>query len=598
MFSATVAALTVPSISEPSSQDSSTLEAADTSGQVFISTSADTPPVSNFVISCWLLSLLLSISCALVALSLRRWAQPRSWVTSARYSLLEQARLRTLLADRIERLNFIFLVGALHALVHISFSIFLFGLFSYLGSLRFLVPAVFWIVLSILVYAYFTALPLSRTAHPSSSPLINFVVVAGSGFYYGIVRILYLVTLLIRDSKATRGIVYPPKIHRINWCLDFTKFAEEKARELAPYLDDEVLRWTFDMLRSDDDLEQFFEAIPGFCFSEIVDNPRRSLDILGQQRLAEALVGFWNRTLTSNRVSESVKGRRLVVCMRVLEAADLSIAVPWILHIFSRDLRGLSGLVEIGHSLGILRNGSAALPVRGIISRIISINDERDKCWITLAIDELDISEDDLRRYLSHGDSMSLVNLIHITRRFFHSLCQRDSGLTRMSLCILPSSSKFDILNTLPELQHEFCALWNEIIEQARISGADDNPFVDILVEIWGLYVVLHDADAALTASAARKDDRLRHLALNSPCMVTDHRIQEAGGSITSRANHSTTTTSPILPPHTTTSVVKGIADASLTSSMAEPISRTSSDAPRPDEETTVSSTVFCCDKT
>ena len=454
----------------------------DSSHSIFSSTNG--PSDSRFVISCWLLSLLLSISCALVALSLRRWAKPRTWVISPRYSLLEQARLRTLLADRTERLNFAFLVGTLHGLVHISFSVFLFGLLACLSDLYLpFTLAILWIVLSSLVYAYFTALPLSRTTHPSPSPLINFVVVAIFGFYHGIARLLYLVTLLIRDGEATQKIVNPPSNRSLNWYLGFTKFAEEKIRELASYLDDEVLRRTFDLLRSDDDLEQFFKAIPGFLASEIVYNPRRSLDILGQQRLAEALVGFCNRTVSSNRVSESVKGWRLIVCIWVIEAAELSVAVPWILHLFSRDLSGVSGLVEISHSLGIRRHGNAAPLAQVIIARIISINDERDERWSTLAMNELGISVDVLRHYLTHGDSIILANLIHITRRFFHGLRQCDFVFTRMLINVLPSVSKFNISNTLPELQHEFCALWNEIVEQARISGAGDNPFMDILTE-------------------------------------------------------------------------------------------------------------------
>jgi hypothetical protein len=359
------------------------------------------------------------------------------------------------------------------------------------------------------------------------------------------------------------------------------------------------------MLRSDDDLEQFFEAIPGFCASEIVDNPRRSLDILGLQRLAEALVEFWNRTLSSDRVSESVKGRRLIICMRVIEATDLSIAVPQILHLFSGNLRGGLRMVEIGQSLP--RNGSAASLARGIVASIISINDEHDERWFTLAMDELGISRDVLRRYVDHGDSVLLANLIHITRQFFHSLIQRDLDLTRKSLTVLPSLSKFDILNTLPELQHDFCALWNEIVQLARSSGTDNNPFIDILVEIRDLYVALHGTDVALQyffASAPRYDDLLRQPASYPLCMMPGHHssltthIREAGGTTTGGTSH-TTTTSPI-PPESSlgdvlaTGIVPGMAATSLASSMSEPIARSPSgtgDAPRPDEGITVSST-------
>jgi len=55
----------------------------------------------------------------------------------------------------------------------------------------------------------------------------------------------------------------------------------------------------------------------------MVQDPQDSLDILGRERLAEALVGF---AFSSNLVSESVKGRRLVICMKVTETA-VAIAV-------------------------------------------------------------------------------------------------------------------------------------------------------------------------------------------------------------------------------------------------------------------------------
>ena len=302
--------------------------------------------------------------------------------------------------------------------------------------------------------------------------------------------------------------------------------AQIKAQKLARQLNGNILERTLDMLRSDDDLEQFSEAIPGFFVSQIVDDPRRSLDILGQQRLAETLVQFWNRTLSSNRVSESVKGRRLIVCLKVIEAADLSFALPRILHLFSRDHSGVSRSAEIGHSLGVLRNGNGALLTRGIIASITAINDERDERWFALAIDELGIPEDVLRRYLDHGDSVLLANLIHITRQFFQNLLQRGSDLTMEPLRILPLVSKFDILNTLPELQHDFCALWNEIIQQAQSNGTSSNPFIDILVEIRGLYVAPHGVDVALTyffAYAASQEDLLRRPASYPLCMMSDH---------------------------------------------------------------------------
>ena len=413
-------------------------------------------------------------------------------------------------------------------------------------------------------------------------------------------QLLYRIVLdiaFLRDPcvRQMHSIFTIPLLNLDTPSLIWTLFTQIKAKEQAPHTDADadILRRTLDMLRSDDDLEQFFEAIPGFLASKIVDYPRLSLDILGRQRLAEVLVAFWNRTLSSNRASESVKGRRLVICIRLIEAAELSIAVPQILHLFSVDLNGASQSVEIGHTLGILRNGKTASLSRGVVASIVS-NVERNDRWFDLTMDELGISRDVLRGYLAHGDSVLLANLIHITRQFFHSLLQHDldlTGTTRTTLSLLPSVSKFDILNTLPGLQHDFCALWNEIVQQVQSSGADVNSFIDILVEIQHLYVALHGTDAAPGYfSTTGRDDLMRQRTSYPFCMVPDHRrsnltthLEKVGSNTIDRVSHPAAATSPIVSEsslrdvrvthhHTATGRAPSISDTPMISTVARPI--------------------------
>jgi hypothetical protein len=390
-----------------------------------------------------------------------------------------------------------------------------------------------------------------------------------------------------------------------------TPFVQKKIQVQGWWFDGDVLIRTLDMSTSDDDLEQFFEAIPGFCASKIANNPLSSLDVLGLPRLAEALIGFSNCTLSSNRVSESVKVRRLVVCLRVIEPAGLSIAVPHILHLLSGNLSEVSRSVEIGHSLRPLCNGNDASLARGIIASIIS-NAERNDRWFMLAMDELDMSRDDLAR---DDDSVLLANLIHFTRHFFPS-AQHDLDLTRKLSSILSSLSKFNILKTLPKLQRDFCDLWNEVVQQARSSNADDNPFIDILVAIRCLYVDLHGTDIALGyffTSTTGHDDLFHQPASYPLCMMPDHHpkstthTQEVSGSTTVGASQTFTTASSISSPgdvpdmshHTATGmgITQRIAETSIMiPSTAEPVtqspSSTSGDQP-PDEGITVSSIVF-----
>ena len=479
------------------------------------------------------------MSCALTALSLQQWVRPRA--TLSHHNLPEQVRSAALFATRIERSRK--LVEGLHALIFLSLVIFFIGLlfFFWAVSRPIFHTALVWAVLFFTYHAY------QRS------------------------------TVFLRSGFSS-----------------YTPFTRAKAEEKGPHIDDDgdVLKRTLDMLRSDDDdLEQFFEAIPGFLASKIVDDPRRSLDILGRQRLAEALVAFWNRTLSSNRTSESVKGRRLVICMRLIEAAELSIAVPQILHLFSVDLNGASQSVEIGQTVRSLRNGKTASLSRGVVTSIIS-NAERNDRWFALTVDEFGISRDVLRGYLAHGDSVLLANLIHITRQFFHDLLQHDLDLTittRIAPSLLPSISKFDILNTLPELQHEFCTLWNEIVQQVHSSGADINSFIDILVEIRHLYVALHGTDAPLDllSSTTGYDDLTRQRTSYPFCTVPDHlsslttHLEKVSGNTIDRASHPIVTTSPVLSEssprdvpvthQTTAGKTPSISDTPI-SSMARPI--------------------------
>ena len=505
-------------------------------------------PKFSVVNMLWSYSLIFSIYCALHALILQRSAKPRTWVTSPHYSLPEQARMGVDFTRKIERADKT--VKKVQFMIILSLLVFFAGLCTYLSSIDLITAIISGVLIAIYPFYLFPKLIIPH--------LCRIIKNLWPGFPH--------------YSSSSKGYIQGSRF------------------------EDDVLIRTLEMSRSDDDLEEFFEAIPGFCASKIVDNPRRSLDALGLQTLAEALIGFWNRTLSSNRVPDSVKVRRLLTCVRLIEDADLSIAVPQILHLLYGSAHGLLRSVEVGHSLRTFRNGSVASLSQGIIACVTSNADRNDR-WFTLALYELGISEGVLRDYLAHGDSVLLANLIHITRHFLHSLIQYDSAdITRKSLSILSLLSKFDILNTLPELQHDFCNLWNEIVHQARKNEADDNPFIDILVEICRLYVALHGTDIALGylfTSTAGHDDLSLQPASYPLCMIPDHHpkpttpAQEASNSTTGGTSQTMiTTASPSLSgssPGDTLDVShhtanQGVADSdSSIPSMSEPVTQSPS---------------------
>lgn len=122
----------------------------------------------RLVNSLWLCSLILSIYCALHALLLQRWANRRTWDTSSRCCLPDQARMGAYFARRIERA--IKVVRMLHLLILVSLVVFFSGLilfFTYVGDPIALIISVPLIALFPLLFL--ETVKRSRSPHSTTS---------------------------------------------------------------------------------------------------------------------------------------------------------------------------------------------------------------------------------------------------------------------------------------------------------------------------------------------------------------------------------------------------------------------------------------------
>jgi hypothetical protein len=223
----------------------------------------------------------------------------------------------------------------------------------------------------------------------------------------------------------------------------------------------------FHDLIKDSDIVQFFENIPGFCRSSIVDNPRRCVTDLGTEKLHKAVKELLERTWSSNFLSYSEKMRRLVACVGFADAVRLpDVASSILKDIFPLDWPNAPRSVQIGQLLRSQGNRSLekiGLCAQSIVAGIISNVQGSNESWVALAADQLGESEDVIRGYLERGnDDVLLANLTHITREIFHS-SEDDRDLAASSTFILPSLSNFDIRNALPELQSNILSLWGQV---------------------------------------------------------------------------------------------------------------------------------------
>ena len=146
---------------------------------------------------------------------------------------------------------------------------------------------------------------------------------------------------------------------------------------------------------------------------------------------------------------------------------------------------------------------------------------EHDNRWIALASDAYSMAADDIEHNVAlGGDNVLLAILIHVSRQAIHSY---KSGMFEL----VETLTQFDIRYTLPGPQHDFCTLWNELVQEGRNLGSYSLPG-EILRFVRHLYITLHrGTDAAPTASSTSTDnlDNIMFEPSSYPlCDIASHR--------------------------------------------------------------------------
>jgi Family of unknown function (DUF6535) len=503
LFSAAVAALLAVTVLDlkQSSQDTAAFYLENMYKLQFLadsntsrpSTPAQPPPFSApksaiWVNSLWFLSLCLSLTCAMLATLQQQWARRYLRVTQPQQSNPhDQARIRAFYAHGIDELRFTWVVEAVPTLIHISLFLFFAGLLIYLFNVNHPVffAVVWWVGISAVVYLAVTFMPRFRLDSPYYTPLSSII---GS----------------LRRMERT---------------------AEKTVRKGASKIDGRILKWSFNVyntLADDRKLEKFFEKIPGFCNSKVVKNPHDSLAKLDSVEFSSALIGFLSRTSLSNSLSESDKMRRFDICVKAADAARLPRAVWQILDTtFYGKWNSILQSVQAAYSLKCRDNSmdkETNLCAQWVVAGTIANVQGEDNDWIALAADQLGKSERVVRGYLAHGDSVLLAVLIHITRQIFNLLSSGDNQemADAASHNVLTLLRKFgiEVQGTLPGLQHEFCALWNDIVTKVQEGGASSSRTSRILILkfVRHLYVTLHQGTAAAPTEFSDSTDDHDHV--------------------------------------------------------------------------------------
>ncbi|KAH9987817.1 hypothetical protein BJV77DRAFT_1161235 [Russula vinacea] len=285
-----------------------------------------------------------------------------------------------------------------------------------------------------------------------------------------------------------------------SWLLmGLEKKVEETASKRPTKLDARIFGWTISALGDDDSLETFFETIPGLFNSNLVKNIEGDITWTHLKTFWGALDGFMRRTLSSNSVTESVKSRRVLICrdiIGVIPCPDISI---------HDDLRSHfdQGPVSIARLQSMTqwfthKDHNIADYARVEVARSLASLQERDDAWIAFASDMCGLAADDLRDDIAHGGD---------------NACRGSYRIRHTSY--------------LPRLQNDFCKLWNEFAEEAKVQGYPGNIPVSILRLIRHLYIALHqgtDSAPTIFSSSTDDSDNILRLPLSYPsCNIANH---------------------------------------------------------------------------
>ena len=427
--------------------------------------------------------------------------------------------MRGFFAKGVNRMHIPWAVEGLPTLLHLSLFLFFAGLVVFLFNVnqQVFTGVVWWIGLFSIVYGLITFLPLIWQDSPYYTPLSK-----PAWFPYASLQYLTFTALTVFTFCCCFCCSYETFEH----CCDLRdryrgrmlrgveKIAEETASEESSEIDVGILGWTISALGDDHSLEKFFEAIPGFFNSKLVVYLERDFPETLLETFWGALNGFMGRTLSSDLVPEPVKSRRIVICR------DIMSMMPCSNEAEHRNLRShfdqapvsiekLQAMAQWFTHLSDDVSYTARIRAAKNLARI----QERDGRWIALASDLYGLSDRDLRDNVALGGDNTLLatvigamlpaTMIDATPAMIDADSVASRAFNPHSLTLVGAFTQFDIRHTLPRLQHDFCTLWNELVQKAaRRQGP--YIFVNLLREIRHLYIALHQGtDAAPTAFSA-----------------------------------------------------------------------------------------------
>ncbi|KAI0271102.1 hypothetical protein BGY98DRAFT_1100398 [Russula aff. rugulosa BPL654] len=513
IFSAATATLLSVSISDirPNLQNTSQPSNSSSTGSSNQTVPSSPPTLSVWVNALWFLSLSISLTCAMFA------------------TMLQHGHARS------RQVHILQAVEVLPLLLHISLFVFFAGLSTFLyGVNRTIFKVVTaWIGVCVIIYVSLSIIPVTSKDSPYYTPLSWVFSFCLTGIRYLFLR-MFPSFKRQQSPSSDRG-----EDHKDNYfSYSMAKTVEDHVFKLDPEIDHRSLLWTFQSLDDEADFENFFEGLPRLCDSDTGKKLKLKEKFVEvhKKSLSGALIRLMDRTLKFNLVKEFVKHRRMVIFTEAMDSKSTSLLEHSniLRRVLFGDWDGLLGCMEFGLSMrkwadnldkvtvtSFYAQCVAALTISESLKRKRLGHDRHG--WIQLHDDD------------EHDDDILLANAIFVVRMAVQTYAGSEEkewdDILKVSRKTLGAVCKLDrIQDTLPELRHEFCDLWNKLVTVAQTDELPHHRTIAIkmLKNIRKLYIALHPTGSSTPPTTFYTTEDWEQILDNSElyrkCTKEDHR--------------------------------------------------------------------------
>ena len=295
----------------------------------------------------WFLSLILSLSCALLATLMQQWARRYLGYAQNRGTPLKRVLIRAYMLDGVEKFRLSRAVETMPILLHSSVFLFFAGLIDFLFTIN-KVAASFslgCVVFFASIYAMLTLLPNWRLNSPYRTPLSGFTFVLFQFSAFSLISVVNTIEdifhgflldtwrWLHRDVPGSPnhgptkwretledqvGKHYKRFLHGLRWSVEVGAMEAGK-------VDANALHWTVAALDQDKEIENFVALMPGFFDSSASsDATSAMLSLMSDRSTSEPILGFRLRELLytctpgAPLLTEYQRKDRLHMCLKSL----------------------------------------------------------------------------------------------------------------------------------------------------------------------------------------------------------------------------------------------------------------------------------------